>query len=84
MGGGEGAVGEFGMRTAIRRRRAQSANGRKEGRGAVGVVVSDSEEELEVLRQPNLIQNRKLDSEARRRQSSLLREGVEDVECRAL
>jgi len=65
MGGGEGAVGEFGRR----RRRAQSANGRKEGRGAVGVVVSDSEEELEVLRQPNLIQNRKLDSEARRRHS---------------
>ena len=54
MGGGEGAVGEFGRR----RRRAQSANGRKEGRGAVGVVVSDSEEELEVLRQPNLIQMR--------------------------
>ena len=40
-----------------------------EEEGAVGVVVSDSEEELEVLRQPNLIQNRKLDSEARRRHS---------------
>ena len=36
-----------------RRRRAQATNGR---RRAVGVVVSDSEEELEVLRQPNLIQ----------------------------
>ena len=36
-----------------RRRRAQATNGR---RRAVGVVVSDSEEELEVLRQPGMIE----------------------------
>ena len=48
----EDAVGEL----EERRRRAQSTNGRRRAQSRVDIGVSDSEEELEVLQQPNLIQ----------------------------